>query len=249
MAGLVSFWQRMSNVFRPEAGTVDDYGSDRAFESAPLPPDRTAAPLQVTTAAAQVPWWRRSSRTGQAGEIALHVTQLAEAMQQHFRQQDQRAAELAGSLDRVGGILEQLAQTQRGQNDYLRTIAEQTAESSKNAAALTATVSRVPESLLAQADAIRTVARQLEVAQETDAQLMHSLQHFGRAVDTLGSSGTAQVEVLQRLNTAQQQQHDAFTALVREQGRRFTVVFAAVAILAVIAIAALAIPLVLRLIR
>lgn len=249
MAGLVSFWQRMSNVFRSDGGPDGENGAETVLRPAASAEHPAGAPLQVTSLGATSHWWRQPSKTAQAREVALHVTQLAEAMQQHFRQQDQRAVELAASLDRVGGILEQLAQTQRGQNDYLRTIAEQTAESSKNAAALTATVSRVPESLLAQADAIRTVARQLEVAQETDAQLMHSLQHFGRAVDTLGSSGTAQVEVLQRLNTAQQQQHEAFTTLVREQSRRFTVVFAAAAILAIIAIAALAVPLVFRIIR
>jgi hypothetical protein len=97
----------------------------------------------------------------------------------------------------------------------------------------------MPESLLSQAEAIRTVARSLELAQEADTQLMHSLQQFGRAVDTLGSSGTAQVDILQRLNAAQREQHQAFTALVREQGRRFLAVFVVAAVLAVAALAAL----------
>ena len=238
MAEPISFWRRVGNLFRPGGDATDGNGAGESSGAI-----TAAAPAQAAG------WLRRPAKAAQAREVALHVAELADAMQQYFRQQDQRAAELAGSLNRVGGVLEQLAESQRSHGDYLRTIAEQTESAGKNAAALTATVSRVPESLLAQADAIRTVARQLEISQEADTQLMHSLQQFGRAVDTLGSSGTAQVEVLQRLNHAQQQQHEAFSALVREQSRRFTVVFAVAAGLVVLAVGALAAVLVVRGIR
>jgi acetyl-CoA acetyltransferase len=109
----------------------------------------------------------------------------------------------------------------------------------KSTAALNAALGRMPESLASQAEAIRTVARQMEISHESDNQLMHSLQQFGRAVDTLGSSGTAQVEVLQRLNAAQRDQHEALSGLVREQSRRFLVILAITAVLALAVLGAL----------
>ncbi len=250
MATQSSFWQRVGNLFRPD--------DPNATDVPPMPPLSTstatvepAAPRALTVVdAAATPWWRRRQvRQAQSQEMALRVYELAGAMQQHFRQQDQRAVELAGSLDRVGGILEQLASSQKAQGDYLRTIAERTDVASKHAAALTETLSRMPDSLMTQAEAIRTVARQLEVSQESDTQLMHSLQQFGRAVDTLGESGTAQVQVLHKLNTAQREQHEALTTLVREQSRRFVVVLAIASVVAVAGLAALGVTLLLVLRR
>lgn len=187
-----------------------------------------------------VRWWRRPPRAP-AREASLKLTELADAMEEHFRRQDQRAAELAGWLERMGGTLERLAAAQQAQGEFLRSIAGHAEAASKHSAALATTLGRVPESLLAQAEAIRTVARQLEIGHEADNQLMHSLQQFGRAVDTLGSSGTAQVEVLQRLSNAQGQQHEAFAGLVREQGRRFLALAVIAAVLALAALAALAV--------
>lgn len=236
----MSWWQRVSSVFRP--GTAGPAG-DFTLSTGAVTPEQAAHPAPPRAAEppphALAPWWRRPNRQAQAREIALRMNELAAAMQRHFEQQDQRAAELSASLDRVGGTLAQLAETQRTQTEYLNRIAEHAEAAGKNAAAVGATISRLPESLLAQAEAVRSVARHMEIAQESDTQLMHSLQHFGRAVDTLGSSSTAQVEVLQHLNAAQREQHDAFATLVREQSRRFLIIVVIIGVLAAASIAAL----------
>ena len=130
--------------------------------------------------------------------VSERVVALADAMQRHFQQQDAHAAEVAGALGRVGNVLEQLAQTQQAQGACLQTLAAQSESTGKHVAALSDTAGRIPESLLTQAEAIRTVARQIEVGQETDTQLVQSLQTFGRAVDALGAAGATQVETLQR---------------------------------------------------
>jgi tetratricopeptide (TPR) repeat protein len=239
MSARVSFWQRLGSLFRSEAASSGGDGATTFLEPRPEHAGDGAGLVRPPADAPPASWWRRSAKGVQAREVSLRVVELAHSLLQHFEQQDRRAAELAGSLNRVGGTLEQLAETQRAQGDYLRAIAEQSEAAGKNAAALTATLGRMPESLLSQAEAIRTVARSLELSQEADTQLMHSLQQFGRAVDTLGSSGTAQVDILQRLNAAQREQHQAFTALVREQGRRYLAVFVVAAVLAVAALAVL----------
>ncbi len=246
MAGPVSFWQRVNNLFHGAASTGDDGlvpPDESVAEDAPLAarPPGPGAPRALSG-------WLRRRTNPQVREVSLRVVELAHSLQQHFEQQDRRSAEVANSLNRVGGTLEQLAESQRAHGDFLRAIAEHTEAAGKNAAALTTTLGRVPESLLVQAEAIRTVARSLEVSQEADTQLMHSLQQFGKAVDTLGSSGAAQVDILQRLTAAQQAQHEAFAALAREQSRRFLVVVVVTAVLALAALAALVAMLVMRVI-
>ncbi len=251
MAATTSFWQRLSSVLRPgvlpttpsdgDGQPVIVAGADDAELDRPVPGD---AGGEVQT----ISWWRRRlARQAQAREVSLHVIALAGALQTHFRSQDEHAADLAQALQRVGGTLEQLATTQRAQGECLQTIAQHTDAAGRQAAALSDTLRRVPESLLAQAEALRTVARNLEISQETDTQLMHSLQRFGQAVSTLGAAGTAQVETLQHLHAAQGEQHVAFAALVRQQSRRFLLVLLVGGVLAVAGLAGLAVTLALHL--
>ncbi len=237
-----SFWHRVGSMFRGNHGSAPSTGGNGSGPATAAVDDPAGSALELAAAPEATPWWRRrQAHLAQSREVSHRVMELADAMQQHYRQQDQRAAELSNSLNRVSGILEQLAETQRTQSDWLRTIAERTEVVGQHAAHLGETLSRVPESLATQAEAVRTVARQLEVAQESDTQLMLSLQQFGRAVDTLGSSGTAQVEVLQRLTAAQRDQHESVTALVREHSRWFALVVIVAAVLALAGLAALAI--------
>lgn len=233
MSSEPSLWRRVSTLFASRTADAPSAAAPEGSRQASPPestrPARPAASLETGPLAQRskdrVPWWRRrQTRLAQTREMAARVYELAGALQQHFERQDQRATEISGSLERVGTILEQLAQAERAHGDYLKTIAERTDAAGRHAAALGETLARVPDALVTQADAVRAVARQLEVSQEADTQLMHSLQQFGRAVDTLGSSGTQQVEVLNRLNVAQRQQQEALTALVREQSRRFLVI-------------------------
>ncbi len=229
MAEQSSIWQRVSSMWRAESAT-DRPGGGAAL----LDPDTARGDrLRMTSGR---PWWRRSA---ERQEAALQAARLAESLQEHFRRQDERAVQVVRSLERVGGMLEQLAETQRTQGECLRAIADHTHAAGQSAAALNATVGRVPEALAAQAEAIRTVARQLEVSQEADTQLMLSLQQFGRAVDTLGTSGTAQVEALQRLAAAQASAQSALAGLVQEQNRRFTILFSVAVVVAVVALAGL----------
>ncbi len=245
MSEPIPFWQRVSRVFRPAAPPGGD-GSSSAEAPVALTATRTEPHRSELVPADRAPWWRPQARRAQTREAAQRVAELASALQDHFRQQDDRAAALASALDRVGGVLAQLAANQREQGECVKTIAAHADSAARSAASVVGTLAKVPESLNAQADAIRSVARQLEIGQESDNQLMHSLQQFGRAVDTLGTSGTAQVEALQRLTTAQQRQQDAFAALVTEQSRRYLVVVLITGVLSLAAIAVAIVSLLLR---
>jgi DNA repair exonuclease SbcCD ATPase subunit len=227
-----TLWRRMGTFFRPSnaAEAPEDESSDAMLAHTP----------GGLSSAKSLPWWeRRRLRKAQAHEASVRMARLAEAIQQHFQRQDERATTLHESLGRVGQVLEQMAGAQEKQNESLSAIAQHVESSCRHTSTLSDSLGRVPESLLTQAEAIRAVARQIEISQEADTQLMHSLQQFGQAVDTLNSSGTAQVGVLQQLNAAQQQQHDALTQMVREQGRRFATLTIVVGVLSVAVLGAL----------
>ncbi len=246
-----SFWQRVSSVLRPGgrwSATSDGNGKNGIIQGRN---DTTLSPVPTVEPAAgfrEIPWWRRRAvRQAQTREASLRVIALADGLQQHFQQQDQRSAELSQSLQRVGTVLEQLAETQRVQGECLRSIATQTDAAGRHAAVISETLRRLPEALSTQAEAIRAVGKHLEISQESDTQLMHSMQRFGQAVGTLSAAGTTQVEALQHLQAAQREQHDAFSALVREQSRRFMAVLLIGAVLAVAGLAALGVTLTVRL--
>jgi hypothetical protein len=239
MADFKSAWQRVRRIFQPNEPPPYAAPPADARRAGAGSAARPPAPLPLTNETAATTWWqRREARHARAQEMSIRMLELADSLQDHFRRQDERAVELSGALERVGSTLNELAESQRAQSQYLRTIAEQTESAGRQTAALAGTLSKLPESVQAQADAIRTVARHLEVAQEADTQLMFSLQRFGQAVDTLSTSGTAQVEVLQRLSAAQAEQHESLTALVRQQSRRFVIV---TMIVVVVALAGLAV--------
>jgi hypothetical protein len=253
MAKAGSLWQRVGGIFRTNHPPAELWSDTTTRTLAGRTPESlNGRPRALAPAAepARVSWWqRRQARQMQVRQASQRVVQLADELERYFRRQDERAAELTGSLGHVGGVLEQLAETQRTHSECLRGIAQHTEAGVKHSAMLTETLGRLPDSLVTQAEAIRAVARQLQVGQESDTQLTQSLQQFGRAVDTLGSAGTSQVEMLQRLNAAQREQHEALVTLVREQSRRFMLILVVGAILAVAALAALALPFALQWLR
>ncbi len=251
MAQQDTFWKRVGGMFRSaQRGpniTHDDRGGG-VIKSRSREDESGGEALALRADATSAPWWRRrSARQAQNREMSRQVVEMVGALQQHFEQQNQRSVELRDTLSHVGSVLEQLAETQKSQGDCLQAIARNSEGASKQASQISENLGRVPDALVTQAEAIRTVAKQLEVGQESDTQLMHSMQHFGRAVDALSSSGSAQVEVLQQLNQVQREQHDSLTVLVKEQSKRFVIIVIVAGVLTIAGLAALIVALVVQL--
>lgn len=240
MPGTESFWKRVQNMFTAKPARSeepDDIGEG------PETPEGDGTGLDLASGKESAWRWRSGPAMR---DLAQRMVDLADNMQQYIDKQDQRAADFGGALERVCTTLEQLAEAQRAQGQTLQAIANQTEATGKHTAGLADTVGRIPESLLSQAEAVRTVAQQLEANQQTDAQLMQSLQTFGRAVDALGSAGNAQIESLQKLNATQSEHQEAFATLVREQGQRFMWIIVIAAVLGIASIAALIVALALQ---
>jgi hypothetical protein len=192
-------------------------------------------------------WRRREPSVAQMREGYHRVVELMDALEEHFRKQDERSARLSDSMERVAGTLGQLEQVQRVEQGHVQTIADQVANVGEHAASISASLAQMPKSMQVQAEAVRTMLQRLEISQESDTQLMHSLQQLGRAVDTLGTSATVQVQTLERLNSAEREQHAALTTFVQEQSRRFLLVIIVATVLVVGALGALTVAILMQL--
>lgn len=252
-----SFWQRVGAMFRGEsagqspgngrraaAGSNGSHGSlSVADVQVGEPPPETGQPGLMARLG------RRDPSVHQMRDGYQRLVGMVDALQEHFHKQDERSTQLADSVGRMVGILEQVADSGRSQQEHIRSIADNVNAAGQHTAAMSEALSQMPHSFELQAEAVRTMLRQIEVSQEADTQLMHSLQQLGSAVDALNSSSTAQVQTLERLNAGEHEQKEALTLLVREQSRRFLVIVIVAGILGIGALAAMAITLAVQLSR
>ena len=188
----VTFWRRVGRLLRGnlsgngETGPSLGTGVLEPADPRPVAGGRTADPDGALGAQQQrrspatpcgrprPPWWKPAARRAQAQAAALsRRPSWPTAPAGAFPPPGTNAAPaLATALDRLGGVLEQIADNQRAQSESLRTITEHTDSAARHAASVVSTLARVPESLHAQAEALRGVARQLELGQTSDTQLL-----------------------------------------------------------------------------
>jgi chromosome segregation ATPase len=238
MSSGISFWKRVGSAFRasPDRGNGD--GVVVAVE--PAREDNGAAGNGASSSVASLlPWVRRNRSLQQLDERYQRVVELLDTMRDHFERQDQRAEELTAGVGRLGNTLEQLVVTQRTQSDCIASIATRTDEAVRHSSGLVTMLHEMPASLQAQAEAVRSVARQMEANREADAQLVSSLRQFGQAADSLRDAGAAQTQTLQRLHTSGAKQEESLQTFVRSQTRLLLIITIIVAVLGLGSVAAL----------
>jgi hypothetical protein len=248
MSQATSFWRRIGSLFgagevdgQRHAGPVDDEDSPSQAHIA------TSDPLAgLPASGGLLARFRRNDH--RAAQVAGYqrIAEMIDSLREHYRRQDERATRVEQQTERISGILQQLADSGRQQQEHVRAMADNVSQTSRHTAAMSESLSLLPPLLQAEADAVRSMVRQMDVAQESDTQLMHSLQKLGQAVEALNAAGAAQVQTLERLNAAEREQRQALTLLVREQTRRFLLIMLVAAILGVGALAALSAVLIVR---
>lgn len=150
--------------------------------------------------------------------------ELMDAMRLHFERQDRRAEQLAAAVGRVAETLERLELTARTHGESIAGIAQHAESANRHSAALSATLTELPGSIQAQADAVRVVARQMEVSSEVSGQLVHSLQRVNQAADTLRDASATQLTTLERTVAVDGERHDALKTFIQVQSRRLTTI-------------------------
>lgn len=203
-----SFWRRLGDMFR--GNHADD--SDRGGEAGQL---------------------RRAPSNQELRENYKRVTDLMDSLEQHFTRQDDRAAHLIQAVDRVGNVLEQIANEQAEQRASLQTLARQVDGADSMLGQLNGSLRRLPDALRTQAEAVQAISHQVEIAQEADHRVAHALLELGQSVDTLGTSSTTQAEILRDIGQrgADQQR---WLENVSQQGRKLVLVLVIALVLALL---------------
>lgn len=231
MATQSSFWKRLSNVFRQD-----------------FPADQTDAALlnrsENSSGEYSVLRWLRGDGRSSRQESRERANLVMQLVEQHLQQQDQRAAQLSASVDRVAGMLEQIAIAQRGQTEVLRVIADQVERSSGHAANAAQSLSQLPTSMQSQAEALRVVVDEMRQNRAQGGELLQNLRKFGDAVEGVHHAATAQSETLHRMHESQEQHREVVSRMVRDQGGRVSIVFTVAALLGFAALTGLAVALV-----
>lgn len=235
MPAQVSFWQRMSNLFRggASARTADGGLISGPDELPELPPHDSVDSDDLPPRASLLPWKRESAQLRDGFD---RVVRTMDAMQEHFARQDDRGRQLTQSFERVADQLERIAHTQHSQDQSVKAIVDRVEGAGREAAKVSEALARMQTALGTQAEVLRSAVRHLEISQECDSQMMLSFQRFAQAIDNLCTATNAQVQNLHRLHDAQSQQNEALGTMIREQSRRFMIVLIAVTIVSLAAL-------------
>lgn len=166
---------------------------------------------------------------------------LLDSMQVHFDSQDRRAEQLTESVDRVADMLEQMNASQRVQAEYLKELA--TRSEAGMSVGLSDALSRMPSSLDKQSEAVRALSHQIEISQESDHRVAHSLHQLGSAVGRMSNTSDSHVQLLQSLQAREEIQRDDLKSLLKEQNRRFVIIISVTAAVVLSALGAMAVAL------
>jgi len=215
-------WNRMTAWMRTSQSATQDGGADEGGEP---------TNIAVTT--------KRSDATLSRLEEGYNkVIDLVDAIKSHQQEQDARAVEISSSLGKLANTLEQINSTSQQQSDSLAVIAEQVRTGNQRAAKWEEAISEFPKMAEAQRVALASVVEQLEAAGARDGALSGSIDGFRDAVATLSDASTASSVAVKDLQLSTLETQERTAELIREQSKRFTMLFVVTVVLALMAMIA-----------
>ena len=155
----------------------------------------------------------------------LQVIDLVESIQKHQQRQDTHAVEISSSLSRMADTLSAIDAGGREQAQKLLNIADELRAANQQAEKWSETFSEIPRLAEAQRQTLTDVARQMEAVGERDSQMAQSLDSFREAVTSLGDATTASTVAVKSLQMSTLESHERAAVLMREQNKRFMMLF------------------------
>lgn len=242
-------WSKMTGWLKPTARPMsadgagsggadgDGAGSDGAFEP--------GANVDGGSSAAS-PIFGGGISKRRRNEVSLErlqeghtkVIELIDSIQQHQGRQDVRAEEISSSLSNVARTLSNIDGASQAQTDRLTQIAEALQTGNERAGRWEETLAELPELARAQRDSLAAVAQQMEDAGERDSRMSSSLDSFREAVISLSDATTSSSVAVKSLQMSTLENHELVATLMKEQNKRFVMLFAVTLALVVIAIVA-----------
>ena len=236
-------WSRMKEWIRPGARGLGGDGSllgSASVRSAVAGEEESGGANAGRRAVGGVLSRRRRNDTvlEKLQEGYLQVIDLVDSMQKHQQRQDTRAMEISSSLSRVAETLGTIESSGRDQARTLARIADELGAGNERSARWEEALSEFPQMAEAQRRALSDVAHQMEAAGQRDNQMVQSLESFREAVTSLGDATTASSVAVKSLQMSALESHERTAALMKEQNKRFTMLFVVTLVLVATAIVA-----------
>jgi chromosome segregation ATPase len=164
------------------------------------------------------------------------VVELIDSIQKHQQQQEARAVEISSSLAQVAQALETIESTDERQGETLGRIADELRSANERAAEWGQAVSRLPPIVESQRESLEGLNRHMEALGQRDEHLTESLGSFREVVSSLSDATTASSVAIKSLQMSTIEGDERIAALMREQNKRFNMLFGVTLALVVIAI-------------
>lgn len=190
------------------------------------------------TQAAPLSFRSTPSSTEQLQGTYQRLVDLVDSIQRHQTSQDHRASEIADSLMRMAETLSDIREKNTAQIDTLARVADQLSASNERASRWEERIADLPDMMASQRDAVLTVAKQMENAGQRDEKFLRSLSSFEEAVGTLGDATTASSVAIKNLQVSTLESDERVASLLKEQNKRFVMLFGLTLVLIAAAVAA-----------
>ena len=164
------------------------------------------------------------------------VIDLMSSIQEHQRSQDVRATEISNSLAQIASTLSSVESGESYRAETLTRIADELHAGNERAEHWEDVITEFPKMAETQREALISVARQMEAVGSRDSQLAQSLESFRDAVSSLGDATTASSVAVKNLQMSALESHDRTAALMKEQNKRFVMLFVVTLVLVAVSV-------------
>lgn len=169
------------------------------------------------------------------------LSDLVSAVHKHLKSQDEQSAQIAGAVSQLAETVSRLPDAVSGQSEHLSAITEQLESVNARAARWDDTISQIPSLADAQRQTLQAICERIDTSQETQAQVIKSMDGFRDAVGSLSETSTASNRSIKEMQDSAQVRDERLMSLIAEQNRRFNRLFVVTIVLVVMAAASAAI--------
>ena len=187
-----------------------------ANELAPVQRAETRRPLLFR------PFAKRDAAIASLQQGFGALSELMNSIRDSLERQGRRQDELISYLAHLPELMHSLPESQRLQNEALRTIGQQLQQHNQHQSRLTEVVGKVSQSYDDQRLVLENLNGRVESVLENNDRMTRNLRQVSTTVENMGRSGDSGVHVLRQLQENIQRQDEAVQEIVQRQNSRLT---------------------------
>ncbi|NOS99295.1 MAG: hypothetical protein HOP29_01555 [Phycisphaerales bacterium] len=233
MTSVHRFWTRMGHWFKP--GDSGDRLNDHDFDTdgdGLIKPVSDQHGGNGSTGGALLRRPAQMTSLQRLEEGYHKLSGLVDSIHRHLEVRDERTRQVADSLIQLSATVGRMTEVARVQQEQLASIARLLETSDGRQARWEQAIAQIPNLVDAQRDNLQSVSAHLGAVQSTHERVAASLTGFGESVGVMRQTLVQSADVMARAQCEAAVREERMTGLFARQGRWFTGVIAAVAVLA-----------------